>query len=244
MSLRIRLVVPAFNEETRLDLASFDKFLATAPDVGILFVDDGSKDGTAKLLQSLIRRYPLQAELLSRRENGGKGEAIRVGVLEAIAQGAEVVGYLDADLAAPLPEALRLVRLIEAGDRDVIIGSRVRLLGRGIERSFSRHYLGRVFATLASMTLSLPVYDTQCGLKVFNVSPAVGRVFSRPFCSRWLFDVELIGRLSLATKPTLGLREEPLERWQDVSGSRLRLRDFMRAPFELVRIRAALDSWP
>ena len=119
------------------------------------------------------------------------------------------------------------------------IGSRVKLLGRTIERSELRHYLGRVFATCASITLGLPVYDTQCGLKLFRNVPAIAAAVERPFLSRWIFDVELIARIGreAGTGAAVRIREVPLEVWRERGSSRLSATDFLRAPLELLRIR-------
>ena len=81
------------------------------------------------------------------------------------------------------------------GTTDVILASRVSLLGRRIVRSTRRHYLGRIFATLASRILRVAVYDTQCGAKLFRCAPALAAALRDPFLSRWVFDVELLGRL-------------------------------------------------
>jgi hypothetical protein len=171
--------------------------------------------------------------------NRGKAEAVRLGMLRGLERGAELVGFVDADLAAPLEAALELVlELDRHPEASGAIGSRVRLLGREIERSALRHYLGRIFATAASLTLGLPVYDTQCGLKVFRASPPLREALAVPFASRWIFDVELLARLTAAGPPTaMRLREVPLERWHGQAGSRLRAADFLRAVLELAAIR-------
>ena len=120
-------------------------------------------------------------------------------------------------------------------------GSRVALLGRTIERSALRHVLGRVFATGASLALGLPVYDTQCGAKVFRATPSLLLALERPFRSRWAFDVELLGRLLAGGEgvpPTDPARmvEVPLGEWRHVSGSKITLRQMIWAAFELALI--------
>ena len=174
--------------------------------------------------------------------NGGKGEAVRRGMERALADTTQYAGFIDADLAAPLSEvALLHDELAARCELWAAIGSRVKLLGRQIHRSEVRHYLGRVFATFASITLRLPVYDTQCGVKLFRNAPEVRRAFVQPFRSKWIFDVELIARLADAAGPDTGLRvrEVALERWEGRGGSRLRATDFLKAPLELLRIHRA-----
>jgi hypothetical protein len=75
------------------------------------------------------------------------------------------------------------------------------MLGRDIRRSAFRHYAGRLFATFASLQLRLPVYDTQCGAKIFRATPEVVALFGRPFRLRWCFDVEVLSRFD-ALAPT------------------------------------------
>jgi hypothetical protein len=87
------------------------------------------------------------------------------------------------------------------------------------------------------MVLRLPVYDTQCGLKVFRATAAVNAAFADPFLTRWLFDVELLARLNASGPTRVPMREIPLEHWHARDGSRMRLRDFLVAPLELWRIR-------
>jgi len=121
----------------------------------------------------------------------------------------------------------------------------VQLLGRTIERRHVRHYVGRVFATCASLSLGLPVYDTQCGAKIFRRSEALLAAIATPFKSRWAFDVELFGRLVRPGHGTPGIAlnriwEEPLRAWTDVAGSKLSAVAGLRAAFDLACIAWAI----
>jgi hypothetical protein len=123
----------------------------------------------------------------------------------------------------------------------VLIGARISLLGNDIQRSHTRHYLGRVFATLASLILRARIYDTQCGAKLFRRSDALAAALREPFLSRWSFDVELLGRLLVgdATTPAIFERqvlEIPLRSWRDVPGSKLRLTSMAGALKDLAEI--------
>jgi dolichyl-phosphate beta-glucosyltransferase len=234
------LVIPCFNEEARLRPSAFAALLDDER-VELLFVNDGSTDGTQAALQSLADKYKPRVRVLSLEQNSGKAEAVRRGMSEALLSKPYGVGYLDADLATPPSEILRLLRVLYERDVSVVLGSRIALLGRHIERSAARHYLGRMFATLASAVLSLPVYDTQCGAKVFRGSVALRVALSEPFISRWAFDVELIGRLVRGgpAAPPLDIstfHEEPLLEWHDVAGSKLRVLHMARSLLDLGQI--------
>ncbi len=234
------LVVPCFNEEKRLDRAAFVD-LARTDDLDLLFVDDGSKDGTAGMLQAMRAELPRKIGVLALEKNGGKGEAVRKGMLEGLRLGAGVVGYADADLATPPDELLRLRGKLKDSGPSVVVGSRVLVMGTQIERSGVRHLLGRVFATLASNIVQMPFYDTQCGAKFFRDSAALREALVRSFLSRWAFDIELIGRLRIGTPDVPGLpladfREVPLERWIDIPDSKLRLGGMAKTLADLARI--------
>jgi dolichyl-phosphate beta-glucosyltransferase len=220
------VVVPCFNESARLRPAALEP-LACEPRVRLLFVDDGSTDGTSALLEDLARRWD-SASVVTLPTNLGKGEAVRLGLLHGLATGAEIVGYLDADLATPAPELLRLLDILDGShDLDVVLGARVALLGHDIVRSPFRHYTGRVFATAAAIALGVPVYDTQCGAKLFRATPQLTSALATGFRSRWAFDVELLFRLLHADDDAASLgriREEPLLAWHDTAGSKVRLR--------------------
>ena len=240
-SSRIAWVVPCFEEAARLDRAALLELAQGSAPAGLILVDDGSRDGTPAILRALAEERPELIESLALPRNQGKAEAVRFGMRHALATRAALVGYVDADLSTPPAELVRLAQLMRAADWDVLMGSRVQLLGRSIERSGLRHYAGRVFATCASLSLGLPVYDTQCGAKLFRPTPALAAALERPFTSRWAFDVELLGRL---LRPDPGvppvaverIREEPLLVWSDVPGSKLGLLAALRGGFDLLRL--------
>jgi glycosyltransferase involved in cell wall biosynthesis len=238
------LVVPCHNEERRLDTAAFITF-AQARRALLLFVNDGSTDGTARVLRDIQEAANDSIQILHLEVNQGKAEAVRRGLSQALDAGAAVVAYCDADLSTPLDEVERLLDVVTGGSAAVAIGSRVALMGTKIERHPMRHYLGRIFASAVSLVLHSVVYDTQCGAKCFRASPALRAALAEPFLSRWAFDVELLGRLLSGTPdvPPLGVDdfvELPLRRWRDVGGSKLTPAAMVGAAIDLVRIRRDL----
>jgi dolichyl-phosphate beta-glucosyltransferase len=208
-------------------------------------VDDGSGDGTWAMLEEMRARAPERIITLRLERNRGKAEAVRQGMLKALEdgpspdEGFHLVGYWDADLSTPLATLpLFMDTFAERPECRLVMGSRVRLLGRRIIRRPLRHYLGRVFSTLASLSLDLPVYDTQCGAKLFRADGDLRDLFSEPFSDPWLFDVEILSRLRALWGVGAENRivELPLPVWEDVGGSKLRLRDGARAAVSLVLI--------
>ncbi len=240
---RVAMVVPCYREAERLAPAAFLDFLPPRPWLAFFFVDDGSDDGTPEVLVSIRSACPAQVRVHRLAAHAGKDEAVRAGVLEAARSQPDYIGFWDADLAAPLAAIDDFVALARRRpDVDLLIGSRVNLMGRHIVRRPSRHYVSRVFATAASVALDLPVYDTQCGAKLFRASRDVLAVFAERFRSRWIFDVEILQRyLALPVHdggPPRRARiyEVVLSEWREVAGSKLRLRDFLWSFVEVVRI--------
>jgi hypothetical protein len=152
------------------------------------------------------------------------------------------VGFWDADLATPLDAIADLLGILEARpDIEMVFGSRVKLLGRRVERRATRHYLGRIFATVVSNLLRMPIYDTQCGAKLFRATPLLRRALGEPFTSRWVFDVELLARFIRSSGGNADavrrmIYEYPLHVWSDVAGSKVRPKDFLRAFMDVVKI--------
>ena len=249
-SVRATWVVPCFNERRRLDLDAIRGFLTANPEHKFLFVDDGSTDGTHGCLVDGLQEFPrFRCEVLRLEVNQGKAEAIRAGI--RYAQGnvhsadkdkesqCESIGYFDADLATPLNELPRMLEVIERRqDVQVVVGSRLTLAGHCIQRKPWRGWLGRRFSSIASRMFGLRLNDTQCGAKLFRRNSRLSDIFSQPFIDRWLFDVEILARLNQqqGVQAAGCVYEFPLEQWVEVGESRLKSRDFLTAPWTLVRL--------
>jgi dolichyl-phosphate beta-glucosyltransferase len=247
--LRTSLVVPCYNEANRLDVNRFRSFLLSTERVHLIFVNDGSTDITVSVLNALCCGFEEKTTILSYSDNKGKAEAVRFGVNHALSHlRTEVVGFWDADLATPLEEVASLLRVFDQWpDIQMVFGARVKLLGREVVRIPLRHYLGRLFATFVSQVLGLPIYDTQCGAKLFLVSQHLRRAFNLPFLSKWVFDVEVIARfLKMYNGDRRNLAhaiyEYPLSTWVDVAGSKVRPKHFFIAFTDVLRIMRQLHK--
>lgn len=240
MAARVQLVVPCYNEAGRLNTGAFLDLVKSRPDVVVRFVDDGSTDATATALADLAKRAPDQVTVMTLPHNVGKAQAVRTGVLAAFEQEPDLVSYWDADLSTPLSALAEFIEVLDRNPRvDIVMGARVRLLGRRIERRPLRHYVGRVFATAASLTLRLAVYDTQCGAKLFRANERLRQTFAAPFRSKWLIDLEMLARyITLTGRATAesGIFELPLKSWSDVPGSKLHLASALHAVVDLASI--------
>ena len=237
------IVIPCYNEESRFPLDRFAAFTAAHPSIHFLLVNDGSTDKTIDVLRRASAGKEDQVGVIDQPVNGGKGEAVRTGILAALQrEGCLYAGFWDADMATPLELIDDLAEVLaNRPEVAMVFGARVKLLGRHVERRAIRHYLGRIFATVVSVTLRLAIYDTQCGAKIFRVTSETAALFAEPFCTRWVFDVEIIARFIRRRGYDIAsveraIYEFPLPEWRDVAGSRVRPRDFFRAFFDVLKI--------
>lgn len=219
----IWVIVPCYNEAVRLPDGAFRRFAAENPGIRFLFVDDGSTDGTAQVVSDLAAKIGGRALVLSC--NSGKAEAVRQGVLALRDEpDCDAIGFWDADLATPLDEVPRLAEILREHELSMVMGSRWMHLGENnIRRRWTRHALGRIFAFSVAWMLDSPVYDTQCGAKLFTAASAA-KLFGKPFLTRWFFDVELLRRLQClrGSRDLAGaVWEVPLRCWRDIEKSKV-----------------------
>ncbi|MDX2171848.1 MAG: glycosyltransferase family 2 protein [Bacteroidota bacterium] len=233
------IIIPCYNEASRLKVNLFTDFLNNNKGYDILFVNDGSSDNTLDVIYKISNNYPDNCFVLNLEKNAGKAEAIRQGILKmASSNKYKYLAYLDADLATPFSEVLLMENIAEQNpDLWLILCSRWKRLGSNIIRKRKRHLLGRVFATFASIILKLPVYDTQCGAKLIR-SDIASSIFNEPFITSWLFDIELIARIRNLNKANIEqlLFEHAVMEWQDVEGSKLKLSHMFKVPLQLLKI--------
>lgn len=223
------VVIPCYNESTRLPVAEYANFLRNDDSCLLVFVNDGSTDDTVAVLHHLKSQFEKNVRIVDLAQNVGKAAAVRAGVLHCLENDFEKIGYLDADLATSLEEWKSISGNI-SGDVVFAFGARISKIDNQISRKKYRHYVGRVIATFISEALGFAVYDTQCGCKVLRADVA-GVVFKDSFLSRWLFDVEIFFRIKNkfgAENMSHVCREIPLQRWQDVAESKVKFTYFFR----------------
>lgn len=237
----ICIIIPFYNEVGRFPETEFLEFLEKDTETSFCFVNDGSTDGTGRMLESLRKKYPDRILVISQPGNRGKAAAVQAGMNASLMHfQSAYYGYFDADLSTRLDESYHLrEKFTEKPGLQYAFGSRVAILGMKIERSLYRHLIGRVIATFISNILHLMVYDTQCGAKLFSRSMAE-RVFDKPFLSRWLFDVEILARIigMVGRKEVENVVVEvPVSLWTDKGGSKIIWTYGFRVWFDLMRIR-------
>lgn len=235
---KVCVVIPCYNEEQRIPLDKFKDFTRSNQMFDFCFVNDGSKDKTAVVLEKFVHDNPGRFYFCDQQPNQGKAEAVRKGINYILAIGNyDFVGFLDADLATPLEELPGLYRVVEERRSvQMVMGARLKRLGANVVRKNTRHYMGRVFATVVSVLYRLPVYDSQCGAKLIASGLAV-KIFDKPFHSQWLFDVELILRTrELFPESATIIYEYPLNEWIEKGGSKIKFTHLLRMPGELLKI--------
>jgi hypothetical protein len=240
MTPRLTILVPAYNEATRLP-AGMERFAAAVADgavdvedTEVVIIDDGSTDGTSATAARLLAHLP-HHRVITLPVNGGKGAAVRTGVAEARTP---FVAYMDADMAID-PRAVP--SLLDAlATTDAAIGSRA-LVDSMVDGTYAvRAVMGRLFNHLVTTGTGLGLQDTQCGFKAFR-TPAARLLFHLVPIDRFAFDVELLAR---ARRLGLRITEVPVQ-WKNVPGSTIHpLHDSVTMLSDVFRSRFGLLATP
>ncbi|REE98703.1 dolichyl-phosphate beta-glucosyltransferase [Thermomonospora umbrina] len=225
----LSVVVPVYNERSRLGatLEAIRGHLTEQPGWWeLIVVDDGSTDGSARLVEALADPRVL---LVRSPRNRGKGHAVRAGVR---ASRGRLVLFSDADLATPIEELARLRGRLDQGF-SAAIGSRAYPGARGRVREHPvRRVLGRLGNLVIRAVLVPGIADTQCGFKLFDGDRA-RQVFAVARIDGWAFDAEI---LHLFLRRGWSVAEVPV-RWTHREGSKLRPFDYLEVLADVFRVR-------
>ena len=209
----LSLILPAHNEAKRLpqSLKQVQEFVSQQPyECEVLVIENASTDESAEIVESHQKQFP-QLKLI-RLEQGGKGNAIRAGMLAAKG---EYRFMADVDFSMPVEE-IRKFLAPNFSQAKVAIASREQPGSKRIGEPFYRHLIGRVFNLLVR-TLVLPgLQDTQCGFKCFSAE-AAEKIFPKQTLEGWSFDVEV---LTIARELGYEVLEVPIT-WTYQAGSRM-----------------------
>lgn len=216
--LLISIIIPAYNEETRLPvfLSNLTHWCRQRREsFEILVIDDGSKDNTVNLADDFRRDFP-NLRVISLGRNYGKGAAIRKGMLSAKGN---CVAFFDAD-GAVSPEALeKALPAVMSGSVDIFVGSRIKHSSNQILKvRFHRKLMGSLYNLIIRLILFKEIFDTQCGFKVFT-QEAAHFLFSKNKLNGFGFDLEI---LYMASRVGFKIQEEAVS-WQEVRGSKVHL---------------------
>jgi dolichyl-phosphate beta-glucosyltransferase len=249
MQTSVGIVIPVFNEQSRLDTTYFAK-LSKLASVKFVFVDDGSTDNTEAIIREFTKGNK-NFTSIHLSKNLGKANAIRAGWMH-LNEMAEfsILGFLDADGAFEFKDIEKLLLLCSSELRNHIFdsprepevcmhaywSSRINLGGRTINRSRYRYLLGRILANIIKLFVWELPWDTQSGFKLFRNDDRFRTCLELPFSCKWLFDIELLLRLRHSTEEEYLIWEEPVSTWHDVRGSKVTWKQYLTIACDVFRL--------
>lgn len=195
--MKIIQVIPTYNEAENLPILVNALLSQEIEGLFILIVDDNSPDGTGRVADQLASEHPDQVSVLHRQGKEGLGKAYIQGFRQALDQGAEVIGMMDADLSHP-PDRLPALLAALSG-ADVVIGSRYTP-GGSVDKTWPmfRKFLSWFGNTYARTILGLPIKDTTGGYRLWRREALETIHFEETRSSGYVFIVELAYMAKLA----------------------------------------------
>ncbi len=230
----LSIIIPAYNEEKRIikTIQSIDEYLNSKNiHAEIIVVDDGSKDNTISVVQSLVFSIP-NLKIVSYKKNKGKGYAVAKGVFESLGQ---YILFTDADNSTNISNYPNLKEVIDKNE--VVIGSRYLKKSDIVKKQSNlRVLISRIGNFFIRAFIIDGIIDTQCGFKLLKHKVAK-EIFCRQKIYRFGFDIEM---LVIAKSLDYSVIEVPVV-WADVLGSRFSpVKDSIRVFIDIVRIKINL----
>lgn len=229
-SIYLSIIIPTYNEEERI-IPTIGAIASHVSDLGfdweLIIADDGSTDSTPRLVEALEFANLI---LLKAKKNGGKGSAVKRGMLAARGQ---YVLFADADNSTPIEEASNLLQKLESKTYDVAVGSRALSASGEANKSLLRRVLSGGLRWIVRNIFRIPVKDTQCGFKMYT-KEAAQHLHQTQTLMGFSFDLEI---LYLATKFGYKVVEVPVS-WVDSPGSKVDTRkEVQRFVRDLLKIK-------
>ncbi|MFH1587665.1 MAG: glycosyltransferase [Candidatus Diapherotrites archaeon] len=211
--MKLTLLVPAYNEEKRIEEFLLDLIeygMKSEDVVEILVVDDGSTDRTPKILKN----YGHQIKIVRHKKNLGKGAAIKTGVLAATG---DYIVFMDADGSTGTNQLPKMLAALKKNT--IVVGNR---LGKESKITNSqplrRQIAGKVFNFIVNILFPINYWDCLCGFKGMRAKEGK-EIASEMISTDWVFDVEIIAR---AKKKKFGFGVIPVE-WHHEKDSKMKL---------------------
>lgn len=217
----LSFVIPVYNEQERIN-KTFNALTNVKLPRGlklteVIFVNDGSVDKTAKLIEAFAKKAKLKAavKLVTYTTNRGKGYALKQGMLKA---SGDYTLFFDADMSTPLSELAKFKPFMDKNIQ-VLIGTRKN--GHSTvtkHQPLMRELLGKGFTKMTQIALSIDNTDFTCGFKAFS-KKSKDAIFPESQIDRWGYDAEI---LLLARKFGFSQREIAVE-WANDERTRVKL---------------------
>ncbi|MFD2826106.1 dolichyl-phosphate beta-glucosyltransferase [Leeuwenhoekiella polynyae] len=240
--MKTAIIIPCYNEETRINKSAFINFIQSSENYHLCFVNDGSKDKTLDVLKGIQQTDQQKVSVIDMKRNSGKAAAVRAGARYLHTKSdIEHIGFIDADLSTDFEDFIALDDTLKRNATlKMVFGSRAKDNdGGGIKKDPLRAVFSKVIKMCVYLILGLPIQDTQCGAKVFK-KELIPVIYAKSFLSKWLFDVELFIRLKKymggKTQVMQVIHEQALNRWVHVDDSKLGLKDSLEIPLRLMII--------
>lgn len=197
-----------------------------AEDIELILVNDGSKktisDADILLLTNSIPHFIY----IDNKENRGKGYAIRCGVEQAKG---DVIVYTDIDFPYTLNSFLKLYHELTIDNVDVVAGVKDTKYYEHVP--LMRRIVSKTLRAMTRVLLSIPITDTQCGLKGFSKS--VKPIFLSTTIDRYLFDIEFI---RAASKKGYSIKSIPVMLNDSIQFSKMNYKILLPEMMNFVRI--------
>jgi dolichyl-phosphate beta-glucosyltransferase len=235
----LTIIIPCYKEVDRLPLFLNDLYTQLNHlDINFIIVDDGSPIEDFNKMKNLIDPFLSEKfKLLRYEKNLGKGGAISYGLTHA---SSDYIGFVDADGSIPFYEIENIANYMKNNYQiDMLIASRILMLGKKIERKFLRHLSGRLFSTMLNAIFPMKVYDSQCGFKIFS-KLKYEKINNFITDKRWLWDTQL---LILFYISSFNIIEYPVD-WKEQPGSKVKIiSDSINMFLGLIKFKKKLEDY-